>query len=331
MPYKTPRDLISVAVNASLVKSLLRWDQVVVLGFQAGVYMAFGSILATTVSAMKPYPEDDLAALDRWPGATLLAYAGVFPVGLIAVVVVGGELFTSNIGYMISGYLRGTVTLRDLAKNWTLSYLGNFLGAVFAAYFLAFQADLFESEPYRAHAINLAEVKMSHSWGAAFLRGVGGNWLSGGVAVWQSLAADDIVGKVLGIWWPVFSFMALGYEHCIADMYFCLIGLMLGSNKTFGDFLAYNLVPVTLGNIVGGGLFIAGFFWYLYLFEPPWTKQQGQQKPDGGDAEVANAPPTFHVKDYSEVDGNFCHVGVIPYKHEGSANTVTRTFLETVK
>jgi len=343
MVYKTPRDLVYVTTNAALVKAGMRWDQILVLAFQAGVFIAFGSILATVICA-----SDDYETFTHWPGLKSLIFGAVFPVGLLAVVIVGGELFTSNTAYMVPAYLQGTISLYDLLRNYTLSYFGNFIGAVFAAYFLAYAPDLFEKEPYRHFAIAVAEKKMHHTWFAAFCRAVGCNYLVC-VAVWQSLASDDIASKILAIWFPTMAFVALGYEHCVANMYFCTIGIMLGSEKTYWDFIVDNLIPVTLGNIVGGAGFIAGLYYYVYMYVPPWLAadsentsaenhseliggQPGQSAHENKASNGTARPPTsssmksqaatakYITQNWSEVDGTSNKVELIPFHRDSSGN-----------
>ena len=109
---------------------------------------------------------------------------------------------------------------------------------------------------------NVAQAKVSMPWLTVFLRGVGANWLVC-LAVWLGLSTDDAAGRMMGLFFPVMCFVVIGYEHCIANMFFIPLGMMLGAPVTAADMVAANLVPATLGNIAGGGIFVGGLYWYL--------------------------------------------------------------------
>jgi formate/nitrite transporter len=124
-----------------------------------------------------------------------------------------------------------------------------------------------------AKAVGVALAKVNLAFGEAFFRGIGCNWLVC-LAVWMALSAKDVAGKVLAIFFPIMAFVALGYEHCVANMYFVPMGLFLKgavaggadpASLTWGRFLWANLVPVTLGNVVGGALFVGSVYWLVYL------------------------------------------------------------------
>jgi formate/nitrite transporter len=111
-----------------------------------------------------------------------------------------------------------------------------------------------------------AEGAKSLTWMQAFLRAIGCNWLVC-LAVWLSVASDDIVGKVLGIWFPIMAFVTIGFEHSVANMFFIPLGIFLGAEVSWAQLFINNLIPVTLGNIVGGAIFVAMIYWYVYLKE----------------------------------------------------------------
>ena len=106
--------------------------------------------------------------------------------------------------------------------------------------------------------------KIALGWTKAFWRAVGCNWIVC-LAVWLSIAADDIIGKIFAMWFPIMGFVAMGFEHSVANMFFIPAGMFAGANVNLGQFLFSNLLPVTLGNIVGGLVFVAGIYYYLYL------------------------------------------------------------------
>jgi len=193
------------------------------------------------------------------------------------VVVAGAELFTGN-NLMIAGVLGREYGLRRLLGRWGLVFAANFIGAVFLALLMA-QSGLWKmaSNAVGAKALAIAAAKVNLPFGEAFVRGIGCNWLVC-LAVWMALSAKDVAGKVLAIFFPIMAFVALGYEHCVANMYFVPMGLFLKGTSaaaglaagtldslTWSRFLVVNLVPVTLGNIVGGALFVGSTYWLVYM------------------------------------------------------------------
>lgn len=163
------------------------------------------------------------------PGLQRLLSGLVFPLGLMLVVFAGAELFTGNNAVLIPGALGRRYGWRKVLLNWMLVY---------------------------------AEAKVSMPWLTVFLRGVGANWLVC-LAVWLGLSANDVAGRLLGLFFPIMCFVAIGYEHSIANMFFIPLGMMHGASVTVSDFLLANLVPATLGNIAGGAVFVGGIYWYI--------------------------------------------------------------------
>ena len=242
---------------------------VVILGVLAGVYIGFGAALATLVGY------DAAANLGLGPSKILIG--SVFSVGLILVIIAGAELFTGN-NLMIASVLGREYGPARLATRWGVVYAANFVGAVLLAYMM-YQSGLWKaaSGGVGAKAVAIAHAKVNLAFGEAFFRGVGCNWLVC-LAVWMALAAKDIGGKVLVIFFPIMAFVALGYEHCVANMYFIPMGLFLKgtasaaglpgadlASLTWGRFLMVNLLPVTLGNIVGGAVFVGSLYWCTFM------------------------------------------------------------------
>lgn len=255
MAFKTPVEIAKAAVISGKGKTEMKWGRLLVLGFLAGVYIAFGSQLAVTASA---------GAWQQFPGIQKLIFGAVFPVGLMLVVIAGSELFTGNCMLPVMACLEKQGNWLGLAKNWFGSYLGNFAGALFVAYFLAIATGLLLVEPWCSYITSIAQTKCSLSFAEAFWRGVGCNWLVC-LAVWLAIGSDDIVGKVFAIQFPIMAFVALGFEHSVANMFFIPAGIFATNAVSWGAFLINNLLPVTLGNIVGGGLFVAVIYWWVYL------------------------------------------------------------------
>eukprot|EP00879_Flechtneria_rotunda_P001112 GHRR01001254.1.p1 GENE.GHRR01001254.1~~GHRR01001254.1.p1 ORF type:complete len:333 (+),score=143.33 GHRR01001254.1:110-1108(+) len=218
-----------------------------VMALYAGAYIAFGGFLGLAVVNGCP------ALVQSNPGLAKLLFALVFPVGLTLNTLHGTELFTGNTMKLPAAIYEGKTNLNGLIKNWFWSYSGNFVGS------LLFVAAVVASGVLTAGAsypIKTAVAKASLPWAQAFIRAVMANWLVC-MAVWSSGAASSLPGKVMGIWPPIAAFVAIGLEHSVANMFLIPLGIALGADITFSHFLTNNLVPVTLGNIVGGLVFMA--------------------------------------------------------------------------
>jgi formate/nitrite transporter len=242
----------------------------VVLGVLAGVYIGFGAQLATLVG-------HDAAAKVGLGIAQVLS-GGVFSVGLMLVVIAGAELFTGN-NLMIASVFEKRFGVRKLLASWAVVYLANFAGALLLVWIM-YEAGLWKmgGNGVGVKALAIANAKAALPFGEAFFRGLGCNWLVC-LAVWMALSAKEIPGKILAILFPIMAFVALGYEHCVANMYFIPLGLLLKNTAaatgmelgglTVQRFLVGNLVPVTLGNIVGGALFVGSLYWLVYTRTQP--------------------------------------------------------------
>ncbi len=257
MPFKSPKAIVEAVCTAGCGKADLPFSKQLVLGFLAGAYIAFGGLLAIVVGKGSPA----IAAAN--PGLAKFLFAAVFPVGLMLVVIAGSELFTGNCGVITPACLKGSARWRGLLRNWVVVYAGNFVGSLFVAFLLAYWTGIVAGGDLGKAAAGIAESKVNLSWGAAFLRGVGCNWLVC-LAVWLAISSEDISGKILGIWFPIMAFVALGFEHSVANMFFIPLGMLNGAQVSVGQFLWNNLVPVTIGNIVGGAGLVGVIYWWLY-------------------------------------------------------------------
>lgn len=178
------------------------------------------------------------------------------------VLLTGGELFTGNVFIMLSGFLNKKVTSSQLAMNWTVSFLGNFAGSLCLAG-LAYMAGTTAVQPWLSTTISVATFKATMPFSVAFTRGLMCNWMVC-TAVWVATAAQSAAGKFLGIWILVSSMVAMGFEHSIANMFIIPLGMLNGAPITPSQFILNNLVPVTLGNIVGGAVLVAGVYSFAY-------------------------------------------------------------------
>ncbi|MCK4436792.1 formate/nitrite transporter family protein [bacterium] len=267
---KSPQAIAeTVAQNVGVKKTTSPWATVLVLGILAGAYIGFGGLLSTTVTF-------DMAS--RFGiGFTKFIAGTVFSVGLMLVVIAGAELFTGN-NLMISSAMAKEITFGIMAKRWTLVYIANFIGSVLLALLFYFSG-LWKTGggALGTAAVNIAYSKVTLSFSEALFRAIGCNWLVC-LAVWMALAARQTVGKIFAILFPIMAFVAIGFEHSVANMYFIPTGIFLknwaGISAPQGfdpnalgalSFLWKNLLPVTIGNIIGGGVFVGMSYWSAYL------------------------------------------------------------------
>ncbi|MCL4802644.1 MAG: formate/nitrite transporter family protein [Burkholderiales bacterium] len=268
-----PAEMARKAEGIGAAKARLDAVTLLTLAVLAGAFIGFGSLLSTVTVA---------GTADAWPyGAARLLAGLVFSLGLILVVVGGAELFTGN-NLMVMAWAGRLITVREIARAWTLVYVGNLAGAVGTAT-LVFLSGHHASGggAVGKAALEIAAGKTALPFLDALLLGVLCNVLVC-LAVWLSYGARSVTDKILAIVPPITAFVAAGFEHSIANMYFLPVGLLIkafapaafwdsiaAAPEDFADLTVAgavgNLAPVTLGNIVGGGLLVGGVYWFAYL------------------------------------------------------------------
>ena len=257
----SPQDAYPPAQVALLVeqvgvkKATLPAVPTLALGVLAGAFIAFGAMFSTLALTGSP--------LGFGPGRVLAGLA--FSLGLVLVVVGGAELFTGN-NLVVMAWAARKITTGQLLRNWALVYVANVVGALGSALMMWWSGALgLGGGAVAETAIAIAEAKVALGFTEALFRGILCNVLVC-LAVWLSFAAHDVPGKVLAIIFPISAFVALGFEHSVANMYLIPIAMLAGAESaTAAGFLA-NLIPVTLGNIVGGGGFVALVYWLIYQY-----------------------------------------------------------------
>ena len=263
----TTGEILEKVSDSGIAKAEGKTLRLLIWALLAGAYIAFGAQASQMVSFNLLADPDSL-------GVGRLVSAAVFPVGLMMVVLCGAELFTGNC-LMIIGVLDRKIRISGMLRNWVLVYLGNFLGALLVVALMK-STGLWEtgSGLLGASVIKTAQAKVQLSFGQAFVRGILCNWLVC-LAVWMSTGARETVSKILAIWFCIGLFVISGFEHSIANMYFIPAGIAAAADSglaqlagcdvsvlTVGNFLVKNLLPVTLGNILGGGLFVGMVYWF---------------------------------------------------------------------
>jgi formate transporter len=265
--YK-PAEIARRIEAAGVAKAGLGLLQTVTLGVLAGAFIAFGALfflLVMTESGLGFGP-------GRWLGGL------AFSLGLVLVVIAGAELFTGN-NLIVMAWAAGKVTTGKLMRNWGLVYAGNFVGSVGTAVIMFFtHQHYFGNGAVGAVALNIANTKVNLDFVQAVALGIMCNVLVC-LAVWMTFSARTTEGKILAIIFPISAFVAAGFEHCVANMYFIPIGLLIKefdpafavgtgldlSQLTWFGFFVDNLLPVTVGNIIGGAVMVAAVYWFIYL------------------------------------------------------------------
>ena len=264
-----PQEMAEKAEAAGVYKAALSFLPLFVLAILAGAFIGLGAMFATTTAAGSsalPY------------GLARLLIGLVFCLGLILVVVAGAELFTGN-NLIVMAWANRKITTGALLRNWLIVYVGNFVGALGTAVlvFLSKQYTSGSGSVGEA-ALKIAVGKVSLGFVQALVLGILCNGLVC-LAVWLTYSAGSVTDKILAIIFPISAFVAAGFEHSIANMYFIPYALLIKSfdpafvetkaidlsNLTWGSFFLKNLIPVTLGNIIGGTVLVAAMYWFIYL------------------------------------------------------------------
>jgi len=259
-----PVEIVDLAGDAGKYKANLTVPNYLLRSFMAGLFIAVGGALATVCSTGL---ENSIG-----PGFKSMISGAVFPVGLIAIVLTGMSLFTGDTMLIPMAVFQRKTTWDRVINAWFWVYIGNFIGSLFWAYLMSVGPFSKGGGPeitiFGKNAIGIAEAKTLPYIAAggiglwsAFMKGIACNLLVN-LAILLAFASKNMIGKFFGIWFPIMAFVASGFEHSVANMYFIPAGIMLGANVTWGQFIQWNLIPVTIGNIVGGFIFIgAVYFW----------------------------------------------------------------------
>ncbi len=253
--YRPPQ-IAQLVEQAGVAKARLGALPTFVLAVLAGAFIAFGAMYFTLV----------VTAHGMGFGPARMLGGIAFSLGLVLVVVAGAELFTGN-NLLVMARVDGLISTAELLRNWVIVYLGNFVGAFATAVFLHLSGTLaFADGAVGATADAIATAKVRIDWIEAFVRGILCNALVC-LAVWLTFAAREVTGKILAIVFPISAFVALGFEHSVANMYLIGLGLLRGAEGVgIAGFLFANLLPVTLGNIVGGAGLVGLVYWLCYRF-----------------------------------------------------------------
>lgn len=253
MAYYKPDRIAEITVETGVKKARNSAFHVMILGFLAGAFIALGFLLDIRVIA---------GVSPAWGGIAGFIGAAVFPVGLILVLLAGGELLTGNMMAVSLARFKQRISTKELIRNLALVTISNLAGALFVAYFFGHVTGLTGSGVYLEKLVDMAGHKLDDSFLQAFLSGIGCNWLVA-LAVWLSYGSDQMSGKILGIWFPTMAFVAIGFQHVVANMFLIPAAIFEGY-YSWGEYFM-NFIPVWLGNFVGGSMFVAVAYGSVYL------------------------------------------------------------------
>ncbi len=264
-----PPQMLDVCVDTGVAKAESSALKLFVLAILAGAFIAFAGA-GSNMAAFNLLADPGTYGLGR------MVAGSVFTAGLIMVVLAGGELFTGNVLIIASVADRKT-TVGKLLRNWGIVYVGNFIGAVFIAFMCFYGGQFAGGEGVLgAITVKIAAGKVTMPFMKAFAMGILCNWLVS-LGVWMSYSSTEVVGKIFAMFFPIWVFVTCGFEHCIANMYYIPAGIfakadfgaLSGVSAEALDALNWagmidNLIPVTLGNIVGAGIFVALAYWISF-------------------------------------------------------------------
>lgn len=276
-----PAEMAVRAEEVGIKKSKIDFATMFALAVLAGAFIGLGAVFATIVTA--PSLGADGAVTQAVPfGMGKLAGGLVFCLGLILVIVAGAELFTGN-NLIVMAWANGKVSTGGLLRNWIIVYAGNFVGSVATAALVFLSGQYaFGAGSVGRNALNIALSKVNLGFVQAIALGMLCNALVC-LAVWLTFSARTTTDKILAILFPITGFVAAGFEHSVANMYFVPVALMIKSfapgsfwasigktaadyaSLTWGNFLLHNLLPVTIGNIIGGAVLVGAVYWFIYL------------------------------------------------------------------
>ncbi len=256
MSYYNPFEIADIFGSSSEAKAKMPFAKFAIIAIMGGIFIALGGLLTVVVAGgMTEISQNNIGLVKFVAGA-------LFPVGLIMVSVAGADLFTSDCAGMTLSTMQKKTVFRDLVKVWFLSYLFNFIGSQLVAYFMAYKTGILNQDAI-SYLSNLANGKLKYPFETVFIKGIGANALVC-LGTWMGYAGKDIIGKSIGIWVPVMLFVTLGYEHSIANMFFIPAAIYCGADISWGHFIFNNLIPATIGNIVGGAGVIGLALGFVY-------------------------------------------------------------------
>lgn len=239
---KTPKDTLQAVYKVGIYKAELPLHLLCIQSFMAGIYISFAGQMFLTLN-----------------GGLLGAI--FFPTGILAVILTSAELFTGDALVFVASVLGNKVSIWSLLRNWTVSWIFNFAGCLVWASALGYASGALDA--HKEFSVQVAMKKVSATWIQIFLKAIGANFLVC-LGVWQSTCAEEAAGKIIALWFPVASFVIMGFDHAIANQFLIPMGMMFGADISISTLVFHALLPATLGNIVGGGICIGAVYWFVF-------------------------------------------------------------------
>jgi len=263
----TPEEVAAIMIESAVAKHRSRLDIVFGKAVTAGVMLSYGGLLSQVLGA------GSTSLNVSNPGLVKILSGFVFPVGLVMIVLQGADLLTSNMMTFPMAVMKRRIPWWSLPLNWFVVFWGNMVGSLFFAAVLSKYSAVITTEPYKS-GIQEAAIKkaLTPNWLEVFLRGIGCNYLVC-IAIWQGATAKEVISKVVGIWIPIWVFVACSFDHVVANMFLVPLGALLDAEGlTAATYIKKSLFGALFGNIIGG-LLVAVPFTYWYARDDPHSKK----------------------------------------------------------
>ncbi|KAJ6606147.1 Formate/nitrite transporter [Mycena vulgaris] len=253
-----PAQVAVLMIEQAVIKHGTRYDKVFFKAFLAGLMLSFGGLMNEIINAGSTTLNQENPALVKVLGGF------VFPTGFVLIVMLGLELLTSNMMVFPMAVVKGAIPWWSLFVNWTIVTFGNLVGSLFSAALLVRYSGIVSAEPFLSGIIAYAEKKaVVPEWHQIFLRGIGCNILVC-LAVWLAAGAKETVSKLIAIWIPIWIFVAVAFDHVVANMFYIPLGIMFGMDLSTAGYIRKSLIATYLGNIVGAAIvWIPAVYFYL--------------------------------------------------------------------
>lgn len=275
----TAEETATLITRAGVEREALPFWRLVLKSFLGGCFICFGGHLDLLVLSGSPGLRESNPSL-----ATMIS-SFTFPLGFVLVILTNTELFTSSLFFMTFTTCQRKTTLLGTLKVLVIGYIVNMAAGLFVAGFFCWWADTLETDVQKSYAVKQAEGRVNVQWSVNLLRGIGCNWFVS-LAAFLAASCNDHVSKIYSIWIPIWAFVMMSYQHCIANFYMVPIGMFYGTNFGVGKFIYQSVIPVTIGNVIGGVIPAGLSFWFLYGKNSPIGLDSGKELGKERGAEV---------------------------------------------
>lgn len=280
----SPAEVFEECVNSAQLKTTYSFKKYALLNIIGGAYVGLGATTCFLVGGLMKQAPWNPDITEQNYGVFKLVFGAVgFPMGFLAIIVCGADLYTSICAYSMAAWMERKITFLQKLYLLSVSWVFNFIGC------LALVGMLYLSQIFNHKDMYLemmAKDKVSLNWGVVVVRGIFANWLVG-IATWMANSAHDLTGKAVGVWLPISAFVMIGWEHCVANMFILVMAVAQGSPITVKQVLWNNIIPATIGNWIGGGLLVGGYYSLVFgeqrsikdfITNIPWINNKNNEK-----------------------------------------------------